>query len=64
MDRNPVRDKLRAGGTPMGVMVFDFFSRTFPTPCRASFAAADCASAGSISTVVTSAARCASSAVK
>ena len=26
MDRNPVRDKLRAGGTPMGVMAFDFFT--------------------------------------
>jgi len=23
---NPVRDKLRAGGTPMGVMAFDFFT--------------------------------------
>ena len=24
--KNPVRDKLRAGGTPMGVMAFDFFT--------------------------------------
>ena len=26
MHANPVRDKLRAGGTPMGVMAFDFFT--------------------------------------
>jgi 2-keto-3-deoxy-L-rhamnonate aldolase RhmA len=24
--KNAVRDKLRAGGTPMGVMAFDFFT--------------------------------------